>query len=210
MQILDIKNQLKEKTWRDEAGTDVPANRITFIEKMKEKHSFKIATDAYKINRQLTIFKATIRAMCQQVFDQVMSESEKQKATKGNFTWYNFNGSIKIEVSINENIEFDGLLIEKCKQKLLEIVSESISADKAFIKELVLGAFQTSKGRLDTKKIMSLKKYSTRIKDERYMQAMTYLDESIRRPDSKTYFRVWVKDDNGQYQNIDLNFSSID
>lgn len=207
---MQIKTQLKEKTWRDEAGTEVPANRITPLEKMKEKHSYKIASDASKINKHLSSFKTAIKTLCTEVFDNVMTAQEKQKATKGNFTWYNFDGSIKIEVSINENIEFDGLLIEKCKQKLLEIVGESISQDKAFIKELVLSAFQTSKGRLDTKKIMSLKKYSSRIKDERYQQAMTFLDESIRRPDSKTYFRVWVKDENGQYQNIDLNFSSIE
>ena len=204
-----IKNQTKEKVWTDESGAEIPANRITHLEKMKEKFSFKIATDAAKLNTGLTVFKQGIKAMCNQVFDTVMTAEEKKKATKGNFTWYNFDGSIKVEVSINENIEFDGLLIEKCKQKLMELVGESISADKAFIKELVLSAFQTSKGKLDTKKILSLKKYATRITDTRYAEAMKYLDDSIRRPDSKTYFRVWVKDDNGQYKNIDLNFSSI-
>ncbi len=207
---MNIKKQTpKDKVWSDEQGIEVPFDRTTKTERMKESHAYKLATTAQKINSQLVDFKAQIRTLCDDVFTSVLTESERKKATKGNFTWYNFNGSIKIEVSINENIEFDGLLIEKCKQKLLELVGESISADKAFIKELVLSAFQTSKGKLDTKKIMSLKKYTTKINDERYTEAMQYLDQSIRRPDSKTYFRVWIRDEHGQYQNIDLNFSSV-
>jgi hypothetical protein len=77
------------------------------------------------------------------------------------------------------------------------------------LKELVLSAFQTSKGKLDTKKILGLKKHASRIEDKRYHEAMKYLDESVRRPTSSTYFRVWVRNDAGQYENIDLNFSSI-
>src|SRR5205085_9242937 len=123
---------------------------------------YKLAKEALKISTQLTSFKVMIKNMCNDVFEKVMTEKERQKATKGNFTWYNFDGSIKIEVSINENIEFDGMLIEKCKQLLLEMVGESINSDKAFIKEQVMRVFQTSKGKLDTKKIMNLRKYSIR------------------------------------------------
>lgn len=207
---MKIRKQTpKDKVWRDEQGMEVPYDRTTKIERMKEGHAFTLASAALKINEQLTSFKQQIRTLCDDVFKSVMSEKELKKATKGNFTWYNFDGSIKIEVSINENIEFDGLLIEKCKQKLLELVGDSINSDKAFIKELVQSAFQTSRGKLDTKKIMSLKKYTSKITDKRYAEAMKYLDDSIRRPDSKTYFRVWVRDSNGQYNNIDLNFSSV-
>jgi hypothetical protein len=207
---MKIKQQTsRDPLWSDEQGTTIPYNRTTPVERMKERFAYKIANSAAKINRDLVAFKKSLREMCDQVFKTVMTEKEIQKATKGNFTWYNFDGSIKIEVSINENIEFDGMLIEKCKQKLMELVGESISNDKIFIKELVLGAFQTSKGKLDTKKVLSLKKHSSRIKDKRYAEAMDYLDKSIRRPDSKTYFRVWVRDDSGAFQHIDLNFSSV-
>lgn len=207
---MELKLQsAKDKTWRDEQGAEIPYNRTTAIERKKENFSHRLAKSAIQINKELADFKKTITVMCNEVFTDVMTEKERKKATKGNFTWYNFNGSIKIEVSINENIEFDGMLIEKAKQKLLEIVSEGIKDDKAMIKELVLSAFQTSKGRLDTKKILGLKKHSSRIKDKRYHEAMAFIDSSIRRPDSKTYFRVWVKDASGQYKLIDLNFSSV-
>ena len=203
------KQTSKDKFWKDETGMEVPFGRITALEKMKENNAYTLSITAKKIHDNIKDFKAHIAKVCSEVFDAVMTAKETAKATKGNFTWYNFDGSIKIEVSINEQIEFDGLLIEKAKQKLMDLVGESISADKTFIKGLVLSAFETSKGKLDTKKVLGLKKHSERIKDKRFHEAMSFIDQSIRRPTSKTYFRVWVKNDQGQYENIDLNFSSI-
>lgn len=207
--ILIKQQAAKDKVWQDEQGTSIPYSRTTPIERMKEKYAYEIANAACKLNHQLTGYKARIQSICDELFDTVMSESEKKKATKGNFTWYNFNGSIKIEVSINENIDFDGMLIEKAKQKLLELVSEGINEKKEFLKELVLSAFQTSKGKLDTKKIFGLKKHASRISDKRFQEAMILIDQSIRRPSSTKYFRVWLRNEAGKYENVDLNFSSI-
>lgn len=207
---MNIKQQTaKEKVWKDEQGIEIPYNRTKPVERNKERAAYKLAKEAVVLNVMLQKFKGDINKTCEDIFQQVLTESERTKVGKGNFTWYNFDGSIKIEVSVNENIDFDTLLIEKAKQKLLDLIGESISAEKDMIKELVLSAFQTSKGKLDTKKILGLKKHASRIKDKRYHEAMQLIDSSIRRPDSKTYFRVWVKDESGQHKNIDLNFSSI-
>lgn len=204
-----IKQQKPAKMWQDEQGAEIPYARITPIERLKEKYAFQLAKKASGINSDLINFKDSVKLMCEEIFNTVMTEKERTKVTKGNFTWYSFDGGIKIEVSINELIEFDSLLIEKAKQLLLELVSEGIDDKKAFLKELVLSAFQTSKGKLDTKKVFGLKKHTARISDKRYHEAMDLIDLAIRRPSSKTYFRIWIKDENGKYQNIDLNFSSI-
>ncbi len=58
--------------------------------------------EAVKINSKLVVFKKQMQDVCHQVYDAFMAEnnnSEKQR--KGNFTWYNFDRSLKIEVSIN-------------------------------------------------------------------------------------------------------------
>lgn len=207
---MQIQQQTSgDKLWRDEQGTEIPFNRITPTERKKEKLAFKLAKEAAGINEKLSGFKATLAAACDEVLKQALSDKERTNMGKGNITWYNFDGSIKIEMSVNENIEFDSILIEQAKQKLLDLVGESISSEKDMIKELVLAAFQTSKGRLDTKKILGLKKHASRIKDKRYHEAMELIDNSIRRPDSKTYYRVSVRNSAGAYEVIDLNISSI-
>ncbi len=207
---MTIKQQTsKDLIWKDEIETPVPYKRITASEKIKEKHAYTLAKGALALNKSITDYKTTIALLCDQVVSSVMTEKEQKKITKGNFTWYNFDGSIKIEVAINENIEFDGLLIEKAKQKLYDMIGEGITEKAEFLKELIMSAFENSGGKLDTKKVLGLKKHAARITDKRFHEAMTFIDQSIRRPTSKTYFRVWIKNDEGQYESIDMNFSSI-
>ena len=201
-----IKTQIKDKIWIDETGQPIPVARILPLEKQTEKVAFFFAKKAIDISNRLSSFKEEIAKECEAIYTESMKDA---KVGKGNFTFFNFDGSIKIEVQVNEMITFDTILIEKAKQKLMELVGESISEDKEFIKELVMSAFQTSRGQLDTKRVMGLKKHAKRIKDERYHDAMALIDESVRRPSSKTYFRVWLRAAQGDYESIDLNFSSI-
>lgn len=197
----------KDAHWKDEQGNNVPYNRTTALERTKEQLCFKIAKEALALNNELVNYKKMVAKEAQEIYALAMADA---KPGKGNFTFYNFDMSIKVEVQINDNIEFDSIVIEQAKQLLLELIEESISADKAFIKDLVLSAFQNTKGSLDTKKVLGLKKHASKIKDTRYHEAMRLIDTSIRIPSSKTYYRVWVKDELGKFQNIDLNLSSIE
>ena len=206
---MKITHQLKAAKWKDETQMEIPANRITKSEKLKEKCSFKLATEAFKIFKLLLALKIDFTKICKEVLELHLTEKEIAKS-KGNLQWYNFDGSIRIDIKVAEQIEFDSILIESCRQKLMSLVGDSIKDDATFIKELVQSAFQTSKGKLDSKKVLGLRRHASKIKDPRYAEAMDLLDQSIRRPESKTYYQVWVRDDNGKYQNIDLNFSSID
>ena len=56
---------------------------------------------------------------------------------------------------------------------------------------------------------MSLLKYRSKITAPLFQEALTLLEGSIRTPDSKTYFRIWERKEDGGYVLIDLNFSSI-
>jgi len=203
-------NQTSKNTvWKDETGMEIPYNRITPLERMKEKSAQNILVSAVKLNKNLTEFKAMIWKLCDDVFTQAMSQNGTQKATKGNFTWYNFDRSIKIEVSISDRIQFDDLNIKSAKALFDEFLNDSIDPKIEFVKELVNDAFSTSHNNLDPKKVMSLLKYRSKISDPRYQEAIRLIEEGIRRPDSKVYFRIWQKDEEGKYQNIDLNLSSI-
>lgn len=205
-----VKNQKsKDKIWIDEKGVGIPYSRTTKSERLMEKESAKLLKEAIGINAKLVNFKDVLREMCHEVYDVFMEENNNHKKSKGNFTWYNFDRSIKIEVSINERIEFDDLNIQACKDKLNQFLSDNVESKNEFIKQLVLDAFETSRGKLDAKKVMSLLRYRNKIKAPIFHEALNLLQQSIRRPDSKAYFRIWAKNEEGKYQNIELNFSSI-
>lgn len=205
-----MKNQKStEQFWTDETGNKVQVSRTTKSERLQEREAFRLFTEATRLNAELSAFKERIKQTCQKVYDTYMAEKEINKASKGNFTFYNFDRSIKIVVNINERIEFDELGIEACKNLLDGFLTDNVESKDEAIKSLIMDAFNNTKGRLDTKKVMNLLRYRSKITNKSFQEAMKLLEESIRRPDSKTYFQVWFKDAEGQYKNIDLNFSSI-
>lgn len=205
--VLPILKTKKDKFWIDENGTHVPFQSLTNVEKLKEKTAFGLAKEAMAINKKLASFKLKIADDCSTIYKEVMKECEGEG--KGTQTFYNFDYTIKVEVQINQNIAFDSLMIEKAKLKLNDFIGDVVNPQMEFAKELVMSAFQVSKGNLDAKRVLGLKKHSERITDKRWHEAMELIDKSTCRPTSKTYFRVSVKNEHGEFETINLNFSNV-
>lgn len=205
-----MNQKIKSGIWKDEAGKSVPVEYVSPAARLREKHASTLLKESIAINNRLTAFKKQINKLCQEVIDKAMNELNVENSSKGNFVWHNFDRSIKVEVKVNDRIEFDDITISACKAKLDEFLNESLGQSKvAFLKDMITDAFSTSHGKLDSKKVMSLMKYQSKIQDPIFQEALKLLANSIRRPDSKTYFRVWEREPDGSYKNIELNFSSI-
>lgn len=209
---MKIKQQKPaDKFWLDEKGVQIPLNRVEDNERLKEKLAAKLAAEATKLSQALIAFKALCTSECEKAY---LADLNKGKAgTKGGYTLYNFDRSIKIERTLNENITFDENLITAAKERFDSFLREGTASVDEMVRQLIMDAFSSNKkGKLDSKKVMNLLSYKSRISESKYPDfhaALSLIEESIRRPDSKTYYRVWVKDEANQYQNIDLNFSSI-
>lgn len=201
--------KVKDKKWLDETGNLVPVEYISPGNRLKERHAGTLATEAKRLNKTLVEYKQNVDKLCKEVHVKMCEELKSNPDTKGNYTWFNFDRSIKVEVSVSERIDFDDLTIKASKEKLDEFLNQSLDAKQEFVKELVTEAFSTSRGKLDAKKVMSLLKWRVRIVNPLFQEALNLLEASIRRPDSKVYFRISEKLDNNEYQIIDLNFSSI-
>jgi hypothetical protein len=212
MENLILKHQKSsDAIWLDETGNQTQYARLYKHEKLMEKSAISIAKNALAINAKLVEFKNNIAELCDEVYAQYLEDKQVEKIGKGkgNFTWFNFDRSIKIEMSINERITFDEMGITTCKELLNKFLDENIESKDNIIKEMVNDAFNTSRGKLDAKKVMNLLRYESKVKNEIFQQAMNILKDSIRRPSSKAYYRVSCKDNTGEYQNVELNFSAI-
>lgn len=208
MRVVNIQKS-KDQFWVDETGTKIPYNRTTKVERLMERKSGQLYKHADTLNKKLLEFKTEVAEVCQEVYDAYMEACNNKKPSKGNYTWYNFDRSIKIEINVNTPIKFDELGIAACKDKLDEFFETEIETKNAFIKEIITDAFETSRGNLDTKKVMDLFKHRKRVNKPLFDEALDLLEKSIRRPASKTYFRIWAKNTEGKYENVDLNFSSV-
>lgn len=198
-----------QEFWTDESGNKIPYSRTTKTERLMEKTAAKLLREATVMNEKLKQYKEAFAEACELVYNSFLEEKEISTERKGNFTWHNFDRSIKIEININERVTFDDLEITAAREMLNQFLTANIDGKLEFVKELVIDAFKTSKGNLDSKKVMGLLKYKSKIKDELYQKAMAHIEGSIRRPSSKTYYRISERQKDGEYKVIDLNFSSI-
>jgi hypothetical protein len=198
----------KDKVWEDEAGLQIPVKRITSIEKMKEKHAAALVKKAFDIQNKLIAFKEEIADKSLEIQKAVV-KSSSDKPSKGNYTWFNFDRSIKIEVNVSERIDFDDLEVMACKDKLNQYIADNVQSKDEFVTELIESAFSRKNGNLDAKKVMSLLHYSERVKAPLFLEAMKHLKSAIRRPDSKTYYKISIKNEEGKYENIDTNLSNL-
>lgn len=202
----------KDQFWTDESGVQIPYSRTTPIERKKEKSAFALVKKAQKVNEFLQDIKNAVTEATEEILNAEREANNVKLDGKGNFTWYSFDRSIKIQVDVQEAIKFDDIKIASAKEKLMDLIRNNIQGDD-FIISLVEDAFQTSRGKLDAKKILSLRKHSSRIKNPQikkgWDEAMNLIDESISRPKSKSYHKIWVKNQYGQYEAIELNFSAL-
>ncbi|AYD48228.1 DUF3164 family protein [Arachidicoccus soli] len=206
---MEIKQQKStEKTWYNEAGEPVPYNRTTAYERSCEKNLPAIARKALAANEQLQKFKEYAQKEAAALYELFLKENNTE-AGKGNKVFYTFDRNVKLEVNVNERISFDENTIGAAKAKFDEFFTRNTEGIDEIMKTLILSAFETSKGRMDVKKILSIKRHADRINDKLFTEACKLIDKAIRRDSSKTYINVWVKDEDGKYVNIDLNFSSI-
>lgn len=209
---MTLQHTAKDQFWKDESGISVPYNRTTTLERKKERYANKIVKSAQNAHKILVTLKDEWNAANEEILDIIRNENDVKLDGKGNLTWYNFNRTIKIEINVNEAIKFDEIKIEAAKEKLINLIRENISGDD-FIISIVEDAFQTSRGKLDAKKILGLQKHTSRIKSkdikDKWENAMELINQSITRPKSKSYQKVWLKEEDGSYKAIELNFSAL-
>lgn len=202
---------IKDKVWTDETGLQIPSTRINAFERLRESSIGKILESSRKASAALVDLKGTIEAEVQRIIEAHDKEhgSKDAKPRKGNITLYSFNRAVKVEVSVQDKIDFDSLLIGQCQGKLLQFLDNNLDAKTEFVKDIVLEAFSTTKGNLDAKKVIGLLKFRSKIKAQLFQEALDLLEKSITNPSSKRYFRVYVRDEAGKYNAIELNFSNV-
>jgi len=200
----------KTPTITDAQGLDIPIKLVPKIDLDADKIAKKIAKEAEKLNEQLRAKKTEWLSLCDNWFEQLLIKLKTEDKThgkgKGNYTITSYDKTIKIEINIGMRIEFDSKL-QLAQQKINEYLEKITEGSVDEIRLIVNNAFSTTRGNLDTKKIMSL--FSYQIKHALWLEAMEILKQSITTNVSKRYINISHKDTEGKYTAIQLQFSAL-
>jgi hypothetical protein len=205
-----------KKQWIDENGIAIPSFRITKSEKLKEAICDKLLKEAEKAQAILAELKTKMSDGATEVLNATIAENggKTRDNYKGNFTFFNFDRSVKIEASVQEKIVFDDAMIIVAKDHFdtfLGDVAVRGGVDE-MIKEIITDAFSTAKGALDADKVLGLTKYRARVDAVKYPAfhaALDAIEKSVSRQFSKKYHRISKRNEDGKYEAVDLNFSSL-
>lgn len=197
---------MAKKVWKNHNGMEVPAAYVPKEDKERERIVSKCIKDAKILHDRLDYFKTMLLVECDAFYEELLAKNNVKSQGKGNYSLTSFDKLLKIEVNVSERIEFDDN-IQVAHAKIKEYLDEITKDSNTDIQQIVNTAFQTSKGKMDVKRVLGL--FELHISHPKWREAMELIKGSISRNNSKRYVRIWEKDANGEYQNIDLNFSSI-
>lgn len=195
----------QSKKWIDHKGQEVPSNHVRPLDKKKDAFALKIAKRAKKISEQIEQFKKELFEGGDDLWNQ-MQESENVRTGEKGYSIASFDKSIKIEVSQHERIEFDDN-IKLAKAKIFEYFDEKLSKNETELRSIIHNAFETSRGKLDVKRVMSL--FKLNINHHKWIEGMELLKKSIDRNSSTRYVQILEKDAEGKYRAIPLSLSQI-
>lgn len=216
MEALEIKQQKSsDKKWINEAGDVIPYDRVTASERLHERKLSPLAKERIALRHAAEKHKQKCFEIARELYGAFLAENggvNNRSKGKGNVTRFNFDRSIKIEINVNEAIVFDEDTLQLAKDKLDALLTDGLMEAKDWIKPIVMAAFSTASGGLDTKEVLGLRRHSNSIPaayKKQWDDAMGLIDKSIRKPKSKEYFSLYVRDENGKYVDVHLNFSNI-
>ncbi|MFT3750935.1 MAG: DUF3164 family protein [Agriterribacter sp.] len=211
---MAVNIQTKKDKWTDAAGNDVPQKFLLKSDKVKEAFAGKIYKQALAIEAQLNAFHEMMREASEAVLaivrnDYELKNGKAKKQTKGAFTWFNYDRSLKVESDVNDIVKWNTALLSEAHELLKEYITGEIGETNVLIKGLVNEAFATSRGEVDSRKIFQILKWEDKVNNKKFSKACGLLKQAQTIDKTKLYMRVWEKQQDGQYRNINLNFSSL-
>jgi len=167
-------------------------------------------TIANRLNKELVEFKANVLTAVEGFYDLMKEYGDVREMNKGNFTIKSLDNSIKMEVTRNITFGFD----ERGNQAetlVKEFLKEKIKKADKDAYELISSLLERDQktGKFDPRNIHKLYKFETSFQDDRFQKAVQLFKEAYTEQKTSQYVRFYTLNEQGKYEAIALNFSSI-
>lgn len=189
-------------------GHLVPVDQVKEIDMARHDLVMELVGKAKSVRDDLAKFKYGTMADIG-AFVELAGEKYGAKlgGNKGNVTLMSFDARFKIQRSIAEHIIFDERL-QAAEALINECLRDWTVDSRTELQALINQAFRKDReGRIKTGAILNLRRLD--ITDERWMQAMQAIGDSIQVTGTKAYVRVYERNASGGYDPIPLDVAAI-
>jgi len=204
--VVEIEGR---KYWADFKGDLTAAENISKEDKARDRVAETVCTKAIKISEKLAEFKNEVSGI---IDEYLAGVADKFKTTwKGNTQIVNFSQDLRVQVRIQESMDFDEKLnvaknlIDEC---LLAWTSDSNPA----LATLVNKAFETDrKGKINREFVLKLihLKMNAKTHMDKWNEAIQILEKSMFVKSSKRQLTFQKRGENGEWETILLDFAAL-
>lgn len=189
-------------------GHLVPIEQIEEVDLLRDDFVLKSAAAAKEVGAALAAFKDQLAGDMDAFLDLSAEKyGVKMGGAKGNIQLSSFDGKFKITREIAERIEFDERL-QAAKALVDECLREWTKFSASEVRALIEDAFQVDKkGKINTRRILGLRKL--KIEHPTWKKAMDAIGDAITITGSCVYHRFYERDDQGKFQQINLDFAAM-
>jgi len=192
---------------KNSVGHLVPVEKIEAIDLLRDELVKKLVTKSELLNTQLKEFRIlALKEIAEFIELSADQYGINIGGKKGNVSLSSFDGVFTIKRSVNENISFDERL-QVAKELVDDCIHRWSQGSNDNIKALVEHAFQTDKeGNISVTRILGLRKLD--IKDDVWREAMEAIADSLTITGSKTYLRVYKRNEDESSELISLDLAT--
>ena len=203
-----IADSVPEGFRQDAKGRLVPEDQIKEIDKLRDEFVLSIVDRACELRDELRDFKGDVFSEIEAFVETSAQEYDVQiGGKKGNVQLTSFDGQYKVIRAIQEHITFDERL-QAAKGLIDECLKEWTADARPEIATIVQDAFRVdSAGNIRTGQVLGLRRLN--IQDPRWLRAMDAIADAVQVTGSKSYVRIYKRDENGRYLPISLNIAEV-
>ncbi len=210
METLDIQNLSEEQleallNEKRAAKVAQEKQEREAYESLKTQTVRELVLDAQGLSKVLKAFKDKAFEQMKTQYDLLCKYSKRHEGGKGNFTLELAEG-IRVKFS-NQDLGFFDERSAQAEKHIIDFVNSHYK-DHGRTKQLITSLLERKKGKLDIKLVQKLYAMEETFDDQNWKEGIRLLKESWTSSESKSYITFESKVD-GEWQNINLNFSSI-
>ncbi|MHB9292508.1 hypothetical protein Holit_01606 [Hollandina sp. SP2] len=183
-------------------------DKVKDIDKLRDQTVKEIVTKAQNMQETITRFKAEIKSdLVSYLSLSYEKYGRKFGGKKGNIRMVSYDGSLRLDLDVNKTLCFDERL-QIAKSLIDDCITRWAQGSSSELKALIQDAFQVDhQGTVNTARILGLRRLN--IDDPQWKRAMEAINDSIQIIGAKEYIRFYIRDEQGKYQPISLDFAAL-
>lgn len=197
-QIIGTQEQKnKERTQRLAKKRD--------YEDLRNSTIVELCSEAMQLNNDLKSFKKKSFSSMQTIWEMLKEYSSRHADGKGNFK-IEFE-DLRVTYKRQGKATFDERS-HQAEKHIIDFVNAKFDSDKD-TRDLIMSLLERKKGELDIYLVQKLYAMEDRFEDQNWKKGIELLKESYQYTHSKDYIGFEQRDEKGQWNSINLQFSNI-